>query len=76
MFFLRDSGFVQQALKYIEEWGDKFWVDTETRIKEFTDKLEGSLKSSITSNVPGVKLNSEAGVNLTEEQKSEVTHAE
>ena len=64
----------QQALKYIEEWGDKFWVDTETRIKEFTDKLEGSLKSSITSNVPGVKLNSEAGVNLTEEQKSEVIH--
>ena len=64
----------QQALKYIEEWGDKFWVDTETRIKEFTDKLEGSLKSSITSNVPGIKLNSEAGVNLTEEQKSEVIH--
>jgi hypothetical protein len=64
----------QQALKYIEEWGDKFWVDTETRIKEFTDKLEGSLKSSIKSNVPGVEINSEAGINLTEEQKSEVIH--
>lgn len=64
----------QQALQYIEEWGDKFWVDTETRIKEFTDKLEGSLKSSITSNVPGVKLNGEAGMVLSEEQKSEVIH--
>lgn len=64
----------QQALKYIEEWGDKFWVDTETRIKEFTDKLEANLKSSIDSNVPGVKLSGEAGAKLSEEQKSEVIH--
>lgn len=64
----------QQALKYIEEWGDKFWVDTETRIKEFTDKLEASLKSSIDSNVPGVKLSGQSGVVLSEEQKSEVIH--
>jgi len=64
----------QQALKYIEEWGDKFWVDTETRIKEFTDKLEASLKSSIASNVPGVKLSGQTGAVLSEEQRSEVIH--
>lgn len=64
----------QQALKYIEEWGDKFWVDTETRIKEFTDKLESNLKSSIDSNVPGIHITSQAAALLTEEQKSEVIH--
>ncbi|AMO67328.1 P-loop ATPase, Sll1717 family [Zhongshania aliphaticivorans] len=64
----------QQALNYIEEWGDKFWVDTETRIKEFTGKLEASLKSSIDSNVPGVTFSGEAGAALSEEQKSEVIH--
>lgn len=64
----------QQALNYIEEWGDKFWVDTETRIKEFTDKLEANLQSSIDSNVPGIKLSSQAAAQLTEEQKSEVIH--
>ncbi|KEI70781.1 P-loop ATPase, Sll1717 family [Endozoicomonas elysicola] len=64
----------QQALQYIEEWGDKFWIDTETRIKEFTDKLERSLKSSINSNVPGVKVNGKAEIALSEEQKSEVIH--
>ncbi|MCW8931538.1 MAG: DNA repair ATPase [Gammaproteobacteria bacterium] len=64
----------QQALKYIEDWGDKFWVDTETRIKEFTDKLEASLKSSIDSNVPGVKISTQAGAMLSEEQKLEVIH--
>ncbi len=63
-----------QALKYIEEWGDKFWVDTETRIKEFTDKLESSLKSSIVSRIPGLKLTSEGKALLSEEQKSEVIH--
>lgn len=64
----------QQALNYIEEWGDKFWVDTETRIKEFTGKLEASLKASIDSNVPGVEFSGEAGAALSKEQKSEVIH--
>lgn len=64
----------QQALKYIEEWGDKFWLDTETRIKEFTDKLEASLKSSVDSKIPGLKFNSEGKALLTEEQKLEVMH--
>ncbi|WP_202969818.1 hypothetical protein [Endozoicomonas atrinae] len=49
-------------------------VDTETRIKEFTEKLEASLKSSIDSNVPGIKLSSQSGGSLSEEQKSEVVH--
>jgi hypothetical protein len=64
----------QQALNYINEWGDKFWVDTETRIKEFTGKLEASLKSSIDFNVPGVTLSGEAEAILSEEQKLEVIH--
>jgi len=64
----------QQALKYIEEWGDKFWVDTEARIKEFTDKLETSLKSSVASKIPGLKFTADGGAMLSEEQKSEVMY--
>ena len=64
----------QQALDYIEEWGDKFWEDTETRIIEFTDKLETDLKSSIDSKVPGINISTAAGAALTEEQKTEVVH--
>ena len=63
-----------EALKYIEEWGDKFWVDTETRIKEFTDKLEASLKTSVLSNIPGFKFTAESGARLSKEQKAEVIH--
>ncbi len=64
----------QQALNYIEEWGDKFWADTETRIKEFTDKLESNLRSSIDANVPGVRVSAQSGSSLTEEQKTEVVY--
>jgi hypothetical protein len=62
----------QQAINYIEEWEDKFWVDTETRIKEFTTKLETNLKTQIENKVPGFKIAGEAGVSLSEEQKAEV----
>jgi len=64
----------QQAIKYIEEWGDKFWLDTEARIKEFTDKLEENLKLSVDSKISGLKFNSEAKSQLTEELKSEVIY--
>lgn len=64
----------QQALKYIEEWGDKFWIDTETRIKEFTEKLESSLEASVESGIPGLKITAGATKNLSEEQKSEVIY--
>jgi len=64
----------QQALKYIEEWGDKFWLDTETRIKEFTEKLESSLKASIDSTIPNFNFSTGAGHSLTEEQRCEVKY--
>lgn len=64
----------QQALNYIEQWGDKFWLETETRIKEFTDKLEHSLQSSISGKIPSFNWPLDGKKQLTEEQISEVTH--
>lgn len=56
------------ALKYIEEWGDKFWIDTEERIKEFTKKLEDSLKGGIKVK----NLMAEGGRKITTEEKAEI----
>jgi hypothetical protein len=64
----------QEALEYIEEWGEQFWVDTETRIKDFTGKLEASLQSSIDANVPNIKLSAAGSASLSEEQRSEVIY--
>lgn len=63
-----------EAIKYIEEWGDKFWVDTETRIKQFTEKLENNLRDTINANVPGVKLECGDSIRLSKEKMSEVVH--
>ena len=63
-----------QVLKYIEEWGDKFWLDTETRIKEFTEKLESSLTEKLSAKIPGISYTGNISDKLTEEQKSEVIH--
>jgi hypothetical protein len=64
----------KQALQYIEDWGDKFWLDTETRIKEFTDKLEKSLSSGTSSGISPINFSIDAKSQLSSEQISEVIH--
>jgi len=64
----------QKAISYIEEWGGKFWLDTEARVKEITEKLEDSLQSTIGSNVPSLKFGIGGTSKLSEEQKTEVVH--
>lgn len=64
----------KQALDYIEEWGDKFWIDTESRIIEFTEKLETNLKSAINTSIPGIEFRNGGSLKLSEEEKSEVIY--
>lgn len=64
----------QLALQYFEEWGDKFWLDTESRIKEVTEKLEANLKAEVKKVLPGFNLSSALSTNLSDEQKTEFIH--
>lgn len=64
----------QQAFKYIEEWGNKFWETTEIRIKEITQKLEDDLSSKVSISTPLIKLGANGANKLTEEQKLEVVN--
>lgn len=61
------------ALKYLQEWGQSFWEETEYRIKELTTKLESDLKSSISvpSAIP-IECSVEAIKSMSEEQKHDV----
>lgn len=63
-----------QAVQYLKDWGEKFWNETEYRVKEITSKVESELKASLGGGVPGIKLDAAAGQKLTEEQKREVIH--
>jgi hypothetical protein len=61
-----------QALRYVEEYGNKFWNDTEDRIKEFTLKLETELRESIGSKLPASSLDIGGNQKLTEEERHEI----
>lgn len=64
----------EKALKYLQEWGDKFWNETEYRIKEFTTKLESDIKTAIQIPLPASVLSASGGMQLTEEQRNEVIY--
>lgn len=62
----------EQAVNYLKEWGERFWDETEYRVKELTTKVETDLNATIGADFPGVKLDGAAGRKLTEEQRHEV----
>jgi len=64
----------ERAISYLQQWGDKFWIETEWRVKEFTDKLASELKAHAGFDISTLKLGAEANFCLTEEQKREAVH--
>lgn len=62
----------ERALEYLRDWGDKFWQETEYRVKEVTQKLENDVRSQLGSDIAGLK--SQVGVDqkYSEEQRTEV----
>ncbi|WP_243321293.1 hypothetical protein [Geothrix sp. SG200] len=63
-----------RVLSYLENWGQSFWLQTDYRVQEITEKLELELKASIQSMIPGFKFESSASGKSTEEEKIEIIH--
>lgn len=64
----------ERALKYLEEWGDRFWLDTDVRIKEITENIETKLKASADGLKLGIPLSVEVLGELGVEVKKELLH--
>ena len=62
----------EQALDYLQQWGKKFWLTTEERIHELTERVERSLSASAGGDFGGIKLSAEAARKLNSEQKKQV----
>ncbi|WP_199740039.1 P-loop ATPase, Sll1717 family [Acidovorax sp. FJL06] len=71
--FRRDPA-KQRAIQYLEQWGDKFWLDTEMRVKEFASKLEQKLSASIDTKYGPLTLNAAGAKNLSDEIRGEIVH--
>lgn len=67
----RDSG-RERALRYLRKWGDKFWQDTELRMREVAERVESELQSSIEGSTFIGKVSSGGALKLSEEERSEV----
>ncbi|MFW6833893.1 P-loop ATPase, Sll1717 family, partial [Enterobacter hormaechei] len=70
--FLRKDEIRKRALEYFREWGDKFWIDTDTHLREITKKLENDTKAKIGTALHGIELNAEAAKRISEEDKHEI----
>ena len=63
----------KKALDYFNEWGSRFWLDTDEQLKEITSKLERDTKGSIGSEFSGVSLSLQGVKKLSDEQRVEIT---
>lgn len=62
----------ERALNYLKDWGDKFWQETEYRVKEVTQKLEDNINTNIGINSEALKIALQGGSKISEETKIEV----
>jgi hypothetical protein len=62
----------EKALAYLENWGSKFWEQTDYRIEELTTKLENDLKASIGATFPNIKIGIDGAHKLTQEEKGQI----
>ena len=66
----------KKAVLYLQQWGDKFWQETEYRVKEITGKIENKLSASLSANVKshvlGTSGSAQGKTKLIEEETTEV----
>lgn len=69
--FSRDKA-KKKAIEYFNDWGDKFWLDTDEHLKEITSKLEKDTKASIGTKYSDLSLNLEGLNKLSDQERTEV----
>ena len=73
----------KEAINYVEQWGDQFWKETDSRIREVTNKLQTDLTKGIdltfAGSIPGINA-TQANIKLANvrtmsaEQREEIRH--
>jgi len=66
----------QEAIDYLTQWGEKFWQETEYRVREITEKVENDLEAAaqagINLTIGELSATGTASHRLTQEQKSDL----
>jgi hypothetical protein len=69
--FQRDRA-KEQALRYFRDWGNNFWNETESRVREVTTKIENDLRATLAGSVYAAKAEIGSSEKLSAEEKREV----
>lgn len=64
----------KEAYDYLREWGEKFWKNTEDRVKQVTTKFENDLTSKISAKIPNFGSELAGGQRFTEEEIGEIVY--
>jgi len=62
----------KEAYQYLQEWGERFWKNTEERIKQVTRKLENDIIAKISSKIPNFSSDLSGGKKFSEEEIAEI----
>lgn len=67
---------MQQAIQYLEEYGDSFWQDTEYRVKEITQRfstqLDSEARATLGPKAAGIGVASKGLERFSDEERSEL----
>lgn len=66
------GGQYSSAIRYLETWGNKFWEETEHRVKEITSKVEDTLRGAIKGSPVPLELSAEGVRTISQERKTEI----
>ncbi|MBI2306882.1 MAG: DNA repair protein [Rhodocyclales bacterium] len=64
----------ERALAYLRDWGDKFWEETEYRIKEVTERLENSVKAQLGADLEFLRSSVEGATREELQTRAEIVH--
>ena len=59
----------EQAVDYLEKWGNKFWLTAEERMHELTERIEKSLAGTLNAGSKTFELSGAGARNLSTEEK-------
>ncbi len=72
----REDKEIQEAIKYLRQWGQSFWLETEFRVKEITQKFENALieeaEGQLGTKFANIKAAQQEQFRLSQDQRAEL----
>lgn len=62
----------EKAIKYFEDWGDKFWLETDEQLRELTERFQSEVEAAFKTKIPNVQISAAGAKSLDNEIRREI----